>query len=262
MGDGSQLLHYRVSVCCVRHIDTSAVLGAIIAHMPNTPDTRIVLSSASPRRRRLLDWLSLDFETTSVDTAEELDTPLAADPQALATSLAREKILATRALSEFDGAMVLTFDTIVVLDGNVLGKPVDLPDAWRMLRALSGRTHQVVTGCSIMCPESEQPQSFAVTTDVRMLTLSDCQIEAWMSAGEFMGCAGAYNIEGQVAEVTPEDCYQNVAGMPLCHLYAALQGTLPGVLRPRCLSDEPRSPIPACNAALGRTCALGSRIVT
>lgn len=234
---------------------------AIIAHMPNTPDTRIVLASASPRRRRLLDWLELDFLVTSVDTPEDLNTPLARDPQALAASLAEEKVRATRAGGRFDDAVILTFDTVVVLDGAVLGKPCDVADAWRMLRALSGRTHQVVTGCSILCPESDRPHAFSVTTDVTMQELTDSRIEAWMALGEFMGCAGAYNIEGQVAQVTTEDCYQNVAGLPLCHLYAALRGTLPGVRRPSCLAKEPRSPIPACDAALGRTCALGERIV-
>lgn len=223
------------------------------------PIERIVLASASPRRRRLLGWLGLPFDVTSVDTAEELDSPLAADPRALAASLAREKALATRAIAEHDDALVLTFDTIVVLGGQLLGKPVDVLDAWRMLRALSGRTHQVVTGVGLMCPCAETPLTFAVTTNVTMHTLTDGDIEAWMARGEFMGCAGAYNIEGQVAQVTAAECYQNVAGLPLCHVYAALRGSLPG-LRPPCLSQEPDSPAAACDAALGRSCELAPRM--
>lgn len=212
---------------------------------------RIVLVSASPRRRRLLAWLGTPFEVAAVDTPESLDTPLAADPSALAISLAQEKAEAAVAQGLARDALVLTFDTIVVLDGAVLGKPRDEPDAWRMLRSLSGRTHQVVTGCTLVCNERTS-HSFAVVTDVQMQTLTDCRIEAWMAMGEFMGCAGAYNIEGQVAEVTESECFQNVTGTPLCHVYSALQELPHG-----CAPSGFANPIAACDAALGRTCKLG-----
>lgn len=213
--------------------------------------SRIVLVSASPRRRRLLSWLGAPFEVASVDTPESLDSPLAADPAALAISLAEEKAEAAIAEGLADGALVLTFDTIVVLDGAVLGKPAHEPDAWRMLRALSGRTHQVVTGCTIVC-DGSRLRSFAVVTDVQMQTLSDCRIEAWMAMGEFMGCAGAYNIEGQVAEVTGSECFQNVTGTPLCHVYSALRELPEG-----CAQLGFENPVATCDAALSRTCALG-----
>ncbi len=215
----------------------------------------LILASASPRRRRLLSWLGVPFEVMAVDTPESLDTPLAEDPPALAISLAQEKSAAAAEAGTGDAALVLTFDTIVVLDGAVLGKPADEPDAWRMLRALSGRTHQVVTGCTITCP-GHDPRSFAVVTDVQMLPLSDCRIEAWMAGGEFMGCAGAYNIEGQVAEVTAEECYQNVAGLPLCHVHAELTRLPAG-----CVPAGLASPVVACDAALGRSCRLGPRVI-
>jgi septum formation protein len=128
-----------------------------------------------------------------------------------------------------------------------------------MLRALSGRTHQVVTGVALAGPHDAQPRTFAVTTDVTMKALSDCRIDAWMAMGEFMGCAGAYNIEGQVAEVTTEECYQNVAGLPLCHLYAELMRSAPGRLAD---NARPESPVPACDAALGRSCLLGPRLTS
>jgi len=185
------------------------------------------------------------------DTPESLDTPLVADPSALAISLAEEKAAAALTHGGVDDALVLTFDTVVVLDGEVLGKPANERDAWRMLRALSGRTHQVVTGCTLACPE-QALRSFAVVTNVQMQPLTDCRIEAWMAMGEYMGCAGAYNIEGQVAEVTESECYQNVAGLPLCHLYAALAGSPGG-----CAPGTPDVPVAACDAALGRTCRLG-----
>jgi len=223
--------------------------------MNDRPAARLVLASQSPRRRRLLEWLRVAFDITSVDVPEDLDTPLAARPAELAISLAVKK--ADAALDEGHGgdSLVLCFDTLVVHEGAVLGKPLDEPDAWRMLRSLSGRTHQVVTGVAIQCPGERSPRTFSVTTDVTMKPLSDCQIEAWMAMGTFMGCAGAYNIEAQVAEVTTEECYQNVAGLPLCHLYAELAR-----IEADCGPRGYACPVPACDAALGRTCALGRRV--
>jgi len=221
------------------------------------PRRGLVLASKSPRRRRLLEWLGLPFSVTEVDTIESLDSPLASDPPALAASLAAEKAEEARALGLAEQGIVLCFDTIVVLEGKVLGKPLDVEDAWRMLRALSGRTHEVVTGIALLPPGADAPRTLAVTTRVTMRALSDADIEEWMRAGTFLGCAGAYNIEAQIAEVADDECYQNVAGLPLCHLFAELRGdhalaeSMPGV---------PRSPAPACDAALGRACQLAPRV--
>jgi septum formation protein len=193
-----------------------------------------------------------------VDTVESLDGPRASDPPALAVALAAEKALAARETGLAEDALTLCFDTIVVLDGEVLGKPRDLPDAWRMLRALSGRTHEVVTGVALLDAGQDAPSTFAVVTEVAMRRLSDADIEEWMRHGTFMGCAGAYNIEAQVAEVADSECYQNVAGMPLCHLYAALRDE--PALAER-LPAKPTRPVDPCDAALGRTCALGPGVV-
>ena len=218
---------------------------------------RIVLASQSPRRRRLLGWLGVPFACASVETPESLDTPLTAFPLKLAQSLAAEKAVAARETGLGDGALVLCFDTIVVLDDRVLGKPVDVNDAWRMLRALSGRTHEVVTGVALLAPRDAAPRTFAVATPVRMRTLCDADIESWMAHGTFLGCAGAYNIEAQVAEVGAADCYQNVAGLPLCHLYAALVEAGPLTER---LAASPSIPVAACDEALARRCALGPAV--
>lgn len=216
-----------------------------------------LLASQSPRRRRLLQWLlGSNFEVTSVDTEENLDTPLASDPAALAISLAVEKATAAADDGLAVHRLTLCFDTIVVHAGEVLGKPVDEADAWRMLRSLSGQTHHVVTGAALLCPGQTQPTTFSATTVVSMKALTDCQIEAWMAMGTFMGCAGAYNIEAQVAEVTSDECCQNVAGLPLCHLARALR-TLPDECVPLGMS----SPIAPCDAALARTCALGPALL-
>jgi septum formation protein len=234
---------------------------------PGSPESSgrasIVLASQSPRRRNLLAWLELPFLSTVVDTPEDLDSPLAADPPALAMALAAEKALAARETGVAEAvaggpALILCFDTVVVLDGAVLGKPADVADAWRMLRALSGRTHQVVTGVAMLAPGREEPAVFAVTTDVAMCTLDDAAIEAWMAHGTFLGCAGAYNIEAQVAEVGTCDCYQNVAGLPLCHLYAVLAGD-DAILAE--LPGAPLSPVATCDRALGRHCELGPAVV-
>jgi len=216
----------------------------------------LLLASQSPRRRRLLSWLGLPFDSAAVDTPEELDTPLASEPEALAASLAAEKAIATRAEGLAEHKTTLCFDTIVVHDGKVLGKPADEADAWRMLRELSGATHQVVTGVAILCESDAEPRTFSVVTDVKMRELSDCQIEAWMAMGTYLGCAGAYNIEAQVAEVTDSECYQNVAGIPLCHLCAALDS-----LPEACVPGAVESPVRACDAALQRTCRLGPSVV-
>lgn len=202
-----------------------------------------------------MSWLGVPFSSAEVDTPEDLDSPLAADPRALAEHLAAEKASEARALGLGADSLIACFDTIVVHDGEILGKPIDLDDAWRMLRSLSGREHQVVTGCALVCPDGST-RVFSVTTDVVMKQLDDDGIRAWMAHGEFMGCAGAYNIEGQVAEVSLDECHQNVAGLPLCHLYAELTG--PQIAG--CLGSTPRSPVVPCDAALGRCCRLGPSV--
>ncbi len=221
----------------------------------STPPLRAILASQSPRRRRLLEWLGFAFDCTSVDTPEDLDSPLASNPPRLAMALAAEKAEAAMLVSEEAGDLILCFDTIVAHEGRVLGKPVDEADAWRMLRELSGDTHQVVTGAAIVCPGQTRPHLFSAVTNVTMHDLDDERIREWMGHGTFMGCAGAYNIEAQVAHVTTRECYQNVAGLPLCHLYAQF-AKLPAHCKPAGL----QSPIAACDAALGRRCELGPEV--
>lgn len=211
----------------------------------------LLLASASPRRRRLIGWLGLPVDVTAVETPEELDSPLASDPPSLAVSIAAEKAEAAAGLAA-PGQLVLACDTIVVHDGAILGKPDDLDDAYRMLRSLSGREHQVVTGVALLEAGMGWLHSFPVTTRVQMHELVDEDLDAWATKGELLGCAGAYNIESHLASVELTECYRNVAGLPLCHIYAALaSGDVPAV--PRGL----HSPLQACDAERCVSCLLG-----
>lgn len=228
---------------------------AIIRAMAANTSHRLILASASPRRRRLLRWLGLPYEVTSADVEESLDDPRASTPASLAIHLAEDKARAVR--SQDAESVVLAFDTIVVLDDEVLGKPSDRRDARRMLESLSGRTHEVVTGCAILCSGETDPVSFAVTTPVNMRTLAEEDLSRWLASDEPLGCAGAYNIERHLASVELDQCFQNVAGLPLCHLFVEMQ-TLPGT----CLPGQPTSPVAACDSARRVTCALGPHIVT
>lgn len=214
-------------------------------------DPSLVLASASPRRRRLVGWLGIPVHLAAADTAEDITVPL--PPAELASSLAAEKALAVRAGGEL--GTILAFDTVVVHAGRVLGKPGDRDDARRMLDELSDGTHEVVTGVAILPSETRTPDTFAVVTPVVMRALPAEAIEAWIAGDEVLGCAGAYNIEHHLASVADDQCFNNVAGMPLCHVYRELAsgraGAVPAGLTP---------PVFACDAALGRQCLLGPRV--
>ena len=180
--------------------------------------TRLILASASPRRRELLAQAGFQFE---VDPAHIPEDPLPGeDPIAYVTRLAREKAQAVFArLSTGSGARsglaILGADTTVTLDGHILGKPSDAADAARMLRMLSGRSHRVITGVALVT--SHSADTAAEVTAVRFVTLSESEIAAYVTTGEPMDKAGAYAIQGRAARWIPriEGCYFNVVGLPL-----------------------------------------------
>jgi septum formation protein len=198
----------------------------------------LVLASSSPRRRELLAQAGFTFKVHPAHIPED---PLAGeDPIAYVTRLAREKaqavflqLSAAKPQAEADmnseALAVLGADTTVVIDKVILAKPEDAADAARMLRMLSGRTHQVMTGVALVT--AERTEVAAEVTGVRFLTLSEEEIAAYVASGEPMGKAGAYGIQGLAARWIPrvEGCYFNVVGLPLALVTTLLEGCgIPG----------------------------------
>jgi len=181
----------------------------------------IVLASASPRRQELLRNAGIPF---TVQPADINETPLAGEsPRAYAERLAREKALAVWQSRSQD--YVLGADTIVVVDGAILGKPRDRDDALRMLRLLSGRTHVVITGVCLVGPVSSNIQIAAEITFVTMCEVTDDEIRDYVATGEPMDKAGAYAIQGIASRWIPriEGDYSNVVGLPVALVYAMLR---------------------------------------
>ncbi len=190
----------------------------------------LVLASASPRRQELLRNADIPFTVQPADIDE---TPLEGEQaRECAQRLAREKALAVWRTRPQD--LVLGADTVVVVDGRILGKPVDANDAAHMLRMLSGRDHQVITGvCLVRSAESNQETNAsraAITTDssttiVTMAGIPDDEIHAYVATGEPMDKAGAYAIQGIASRWIPriEGDYSNVVGLPVALVYRMLK---------------------------------------
>jgi len=181
----------------------------------------LVLGSGSPRRKELLGSLGLDFEVCPSGTPEPPPTPGEA-PEAYAQRMAGAKTLDVAML--YPSAVVLGADTIVVLPGEagatVLGKPEDDADALSMLSRLSGRTHQVITGCCLVRPGQLKPTLFAVTTQVTMRASTREELVAYIATGEPHDKAGAYAIQGLGAFLVTrvEGSYTNVVGLPVTEI--------------------------------------------
>src|SRR5437773_12048763 len=175
----------------------------------------LVLASASPRRRELLTNAGTPF---IVQPSEIPELPREGEaPQACAERLAREK--ARDVFRQRPQDFVLGADTIVIVGGQILGKPRDAADAARMLRLLSGRTHQVISGVCLTGPELKTgfQDIRSETTLVTMTKLSDEDIRAYIATGEPLDKAGAYGIQGMASRWIPriEGDYFNVVGLPV-----------------------------------------------
>ncbi len=179
--------------------------------MPVPAKPTLVLASGSPRRIEVLRGLGLDPIVRPADVDE---SPLKGEaPDTYVLRLARDKANADAR----PGELVLAADTIVVLDGRLLGKPTDERDARRMLAELSGRTHDVLTGVALVEPGSARSVDTVVTTRVRVAALSAQEIVWYVETGEPMDKAGAYGIQGLGALLVEsiEGNYTNVIGLPL-----------------------------------------------
>lgn len=183
---------------------------------------RLILASTSARRAEILRDAGVPF--TVVSSAVD-ETPYPDEtPQALVQRLADAKadLVAARSVGP---AIVVAADTVVVLDGQVLGKPRSTEDARHMLEQLSGRTHSVHTGVSLIrLPDAERLQ-FVETTLVHFSRLTADEISQYLATEEPYDKAGAYAIQGRAGRFIPriEGCYYNVVGLPLEHLLAALR---------------------------------------
>jgi len=179
----------------------------------------LVLASASPRRQELLRNAGFTFEVQPADIPEDaLPEEAARD---CAERLARDKALAVARQRPHD--LVLGADTVVVVDGQLLGKPTDAADAARMLRMLSGREHQVITGVCLVV--SGQSSVASETTLVTVNELTDQDIADYVASGEPMDKAGAYAIQGPASRWIPriEGDYSNVVGLPVALVFRMLR---------------------------------------
>jgi septum formation protein len=179
----------------------------------------LTLASASPRRAELLAAAGFDFDVHPVEVDE---TPLPGeDPAAYVSRLALLK--AQRCQCDRVGELVLAADTTVVVDGQLLAKPVDEAEARRMLRLLAGREHQVLTGVALRL--GSRVLSAVEATGVRFVALGEAEIDWYVASGEPAGKAGAYAVQGLAARFVDriEGSYSNVVGLPVSRVYLMLR---------------------------------------
>ena len=183
--------------------------------------TEIILASASPRRSELLESAGIAFEVVPGEIDE---TPLPGElPADHVQRLSREKVVDVAERTE--GRYFIGADTIVVCDGEIMGKPKDGADAFRMLRKLSGGPHEVITGFTVYDKIRDGFLTAAVVTKVYFKSLSDEEIDTYIATGCPFDKAGAYAIQGGAAYMVRkiDGSYSNVVGLPLCEVVEALQ---------------------------------------
>lgn len=180
----------------------------------------LILASASPRRAELLTAAGFEFEVTPADVDE---TPVPGeDPTQYALRVARDKAGSVQSRCRDSGAVLLSADTVVVAEGEILGKPEDSEDARRMLRLLAGKVHDVHTAVVVRRGPIERSQ--VVTTRVWFQPLDEAEITWYVSSGEPGGKAGAYAIQGRAARFIEriDGSWSNVVGLPVATVYRLL----------------------------------------
>lgn len=190
--------------------------------MLNLSRYNIILASNSPRRKELLNGLNIPYEVKTLPNIDE-SYPGNLIGKDIAIYIAKEK--ANAYLDQLDdNTLLITADTIVLLDGKVYGKPSDDTDAKQMLRDLSGKTHQVITGVSITTKEKQE--SFGVSSEVRFSHLDDDEIEYYVSNYKPFDKAGAYGVQEWIGYIAVEyisGSYFNIMGLPIQRLYRELK---------------------------------------
>ena len=189
--------------------------------MDNLKKYEVILASNSPRRKELLAGLGVDYEVRTLPDVDESypETLQGAD---IPLYIAKEKADAYVAMMQ-PGELMITADTIVWLDGKVLGKPRDREDALQMLRTMSGRTHEVFTGVCITTTDWQR--SFTAQTEVRFATLSEEEIAYYVDNVQPMDKAGAYGVQEWIGFIGVENIsgsYYNIMGLPVQKLYREL----------------------------------------
>lgn len=186
---------------------------------------QLILASQSPRRRALMELLRVPFTVRVADIDETMDPEK--PPFEEVARVSRRK---AEAVAHTDTDVVVAADTVVVCDGQVLGKPRDEADAMRMLKLLSGRDHQVMTGLTVL--RDETAVVCTEVTDIHFRELSQKEILAYIRTGEPMDKAGAYGIQGGAALFAQSlvGDYYNVVGLPVCRLGQILRELVPEIM--------------------------------
>ena len=190
--------------------------------MKNMTGCKIVLASNSPRRKELLAGIDVDFSVRVIDGIDE-SYPADLPTKDIAAYISLKKADSYRQTMAAD-ELVITADTIVVLDDVVMGKPRDEDDACRMLRALSDRTHQVITGVTLTTLDKQS--SFSVETDVTFKAFTEDEIQYYVSHYHPLDKAGAYGIQewiGHIGVTALNGSYFNVMGLPVQRIYESLK---------------------------------------
>ncbi len=197
---------------------------------------KTILASASPRRQELLRLITDTFEVHPVDADETLPAGMPVD---LAPSFLAD-VKAQAAAKDFPDALVIGCDTIVTLDDEIMGKPHDREDAFRMLRRLSGETHTVMTGTALYL--NGKSTVFTVETRVTFYELTDDEINAYLDTGEPFDKAGAYGIQGKGSLLVQriEGDYFNVVGLPVAALSRAIAQFRRAVAHPKISLKRPQ----------------------
>ncbi len=182
---------------------------------------KIVLASASPRRSELMKQIGLEFQVVVSEEEEQYKSTV---PHEIVKELAAMKVENVLSKVELKDTIIIGADTIVVLDGNIMGKPLNEEDAFQMLRSLQGRMHSVITGVAILNfdkTERRESKLHAVETKVYVQEMSEAEIWNYIKTKEPMDKAGAYGIQGRFAAHIEriEGDYCNVVGLPVSYVY-------------------------------------------